>query len=95
MASSLAVKRFLSSGLLSSRSFLLRPVASVSRSLNTNAMRQYDEHSDDRNIDVDRRSFPRTTARRDDLFSGSCYRSFSPHPFSSIPIPIPIFILLY
>jgi HSP20 family protein len=39
-------------------------------------MRQYDEHSDDRNVDIDRRSdrsFPRT--RRDDLFSGSCYRS--------------------
>ncbi|CAI8606943.1 unnamed protein product [Vicia faba] len=70
MASSLAVKRFLSSALLS-RS-LLRPVASF----NTNAMRQYDQHSDDRNVDVDRRAFPRT--RRDDLLLSDVFDPFSP-----------------
>ncbi|KAJ1411936.1 HSP20-like chaperone [Sesbania bispinosa] len=74
MASSLTVKRFLSSGLLS-RS-LLRPVASASRSLNTNAMRQYDDHADDRSLDVDRRSDPRAT-RRDDFFS-DVFDPFSP-----------------
>jgi len=52
MASSLAVKRFLSSGLLSN--FLLRPAASsASRSFNTGAMRQYDELFND----IDCRSF--------------------------------------
>ncbi|XP_027355764.1 heat shock 22 kDa protein, mitochondrial-like isoform X2 [Abrus precatorius] len=69
MASSLTVKRFLSSSLLS-RS-LLRSTASASRSFNTNAMRQYNEHADDRSVDVDRRSdnsFPRT-ARREDIIS--------------------------
>ncbi|CAI8606947.1 unnamed protein product [Vicia faba] len=70
MASSLAVKRFLSSAALS-RS-LLRPVASF----NTNAMRQYDQHSDDRNVDVDRRSSPRT--RRDDLLLSDVFDPFSP-----------------
>ncbi|KAJ1418493.1 HSP20-like chaperone [Sesbania bispinosa] len=74
MASSLTVKRFLSSGLLS-RS-LLRPVASASRSLNTNAMRQYDDHADDRSLDVDRRS-DRRAARRDDFFS-DVFDPFSP-----------------
>ncbi|KAK2379760.1 heat shock 22 kDa protein, mitochondrial [Trifolium repens] len=77
MASSIAVKRFLSSTNLLSKS--LRPVTSTaSRSFNTNAMRQYDEHSDDRNVDIDRRSdrsFPRT--RRDDLFS-DVFDPFSP-----------------
>ncbi|TKY67916.1 Heat shock 22 kDa protein [Spatholobus suberectus] len=69
MASSPAVKRFLSSSLLS-RS-LLRPAAFASHSFNTNAVRQYDDHADDHNVDVDRRSersFPRV-ARRDDMFS--------------------------
>ncbi|GAU27575.1 hypothetical protein TSUD_271160 [Trifolium subterraneum] len=74
MASSLAVKRFLSSSNLLSKS--LRPAASTaSRSFNTNAMRQYDEHSDDRNVDVDRRSdrsFP-----RNNLFS-DVFDPFSP-----------------
>nr|P46254.1 RecName: Full=Heat shock 22 kDa protein, mitochondrial; Flags: Precursor [Pisum sativum]CAA60120.1 heat shock protein [Pisum sativum] len=75
MASSLALKRFLSSGLLSSS--FLRPVASsASRSFNTNAMRQYDQHSDDRNVDVYRHSFPRT--RRDDLLLSDVFDPFSP-----------------
>nr|AEK12766.1 hsp23 [Medicago sativa] len=76
MASSVAVKRIFSSGLLS-RS--LRPVASsASRSFNTNAMRQYDERSDESNV-ADRRgadrSFPRT--RRDDFLS-DVFDPFSP-----------------
>ena len=76
MASSLIAKRFLSPSLLS-RS-LLRPAASAShRSFNTTAMRQYDNRADDHSTDIDRhseRSFP-STARRDDIFSGSCSRS--------------------
>ncbi|XP_058758983.1 heat shock 22 kDa protein, mitochondrial-like [Vicia villosa] len=77
MASSLALKRFFSSALLS-RSLLLRPVASSAcRSFNTNAMRHYDQHSDDdRKVDVDRRSFPRT--RRDDLLLSDVFDPFSP-----------------
>ncbi|XP_004506342.1 heat shock 22 kDa protein, mitochondrial isoform X1 [Cicer arietinum] len=75
MASSLTLKRFLSSALLSKS--LLRPVASsASRSFNTNAVSQYD---DERNVDVDRRSdrsFPHI--RRDDLFSGNVFDTFSP-----------------
>lgn len=85
MASSLTLKRFLSSALLSKS--LLRPVASsASRSFNTNAVSQYD---DERNVDVDRRSdrsFPHI--RRDDLFSGSCHRSLSSlfHFFLSVDL---------
>lgn len=40
-------------------------------------MRQYDNHTDDHSIDIgcrSERSFP-STARRDDIFSGSCSRS--------------------
>ncbi|CAI8587332.1 unnamed protein product [Vicia faba] len=70
MASSLGVKRSLSSALLS-RS-LLCPVASF----NTNAIRNYDQHSDDRNVDVDRCAFPRT--RRDDLLLSDVFDPFSP-----------------
>ncbi|CAK8561337.1 unnamed protein product [Lathyrus sativus] len=75
MASSLAVKRFLSSALLS-RSLLRPVVSSASRSFNTNAMRQHDQHSEDRNVDVDRRSFPRT--RREDLLLSDVFDPFSP-----------------
>ncbi|KAK2351598.1 heat shock 22 kDa protein, mitochondrial [Trifolium repens] len=78
MASSLAVKRFLSSTNLLSKSLRPAVASTTSRSFNTNAMRQYDEHSDDRNVDIDRRSdrsFPRT--RRDDLFS-DVFDPFSP-----------------
>lgn len=73
MASSLAVKRFLSSSLLRP----LRPVASVSRSFNTNAMRHFDDSaSDDRNLERSDRNLPRT-ARRDDFFS-DVFDPFSP-----------------
>ncbi|XP_057456889.1 heat shock 22 kDa protein, mitochondrial-like isoform X2 [Lotus japonicus] len=77
MASSLAVKRLLSSSGHLSRS-LFRPAAtaSASRSFNTNAMRRYDEASDESDVDVDRRS-DRRAARRDDFFS-DVYDPFSP-----------------
>ncbi|XP_025686996.1 heat shock 22 kDa protein, mitochondrial isoform X1 [Arachis hypogaea] len=79
MASSLAVKRFLSSPLISKS--LLRPAAaSASRSFNTNAMRNYDDSADDRNLDVERRSdrtLPRAP-RRDDFLSGNVFDPFSP-----------------
>ncbi|KAJ7949508.1 Heat shock protein [Quillaja saponaria] len=63
MATSLALKRFVSSNLLSN--YLFRPFVtapSISRSLNTNAVRSYDDESDDKDIEIDRRSdryFPR------------------------------------
>ncbi|PNX79012.1 small heat shock protein chloroplastic-like [Trifolium pratense] len=75
MASSLAVKRLLSSSNLLSKSLRPATASTVSRSFNTNAMRQYDEHSDDRNVDVDRRS-DRSFARNN-LFS-DVFDPFSP-----------------
>ncbi|KAI4332747.1 hypothetical protein L6164_017630 [Bauhinia variegata] len=78
MASSLALKRLVSSGFLPSS--LLRPVrpvaASVSRSFNTNAVRQYGDDGDDRSLDVDRHS-DRGMRRRDDFFS-DVFDPFSP-----------------
>ncbi|KAJ1383978.1 hypothetical protein SESBI_42929 [Sesbania bispinosa] len=50
--------------------------SSVSRSFNTNAMRQYDHHADDCNLDVDRRS-DRRAPRHDDFFS-DVFNPFSP-----------------
>ncbi|KAJ1406185.1 heat shock 22 kDa protein, mitochondrial isoform X2 [Sesbania bispinosa] len=50
--------------------------ASVSRSFNTNAMRQYDHHADDCSLDVDRRS-DRRAPRHDDFFS-DVFNPFSP-----------------
>ncbi|KAL5102216.1 hypothetical protein RYX36_006543 [Vicia faba] len=38
-------------------------------------MRNYDKHSDDRNVDVDRRAFPHT--RRDDLLLSDVFDPFS------------------
>ncbi|KAL2329289.1 hypothetical protein Fmac_022716 [Flemingia macrophylla] len=83
MASSLAVKRFLSSPILS-RS-LLRSASSASRSYNTNAMRHYDDNADDRNsVDVDRqRSFPHT-ARRDDIFADALDPFFPTRSLSQV-----------
>ncbi|XP_019413589.1 PREDICTED: heat shock 22 kDa protein, mitochondrial-like isoform X2 [Lupinus angustifolius] len=63
MATSLVLNRSLSS--LLSRS--LRPISSISRSFNTNAMRQFDDKTDEqRNVERSDRSLPR---RRDDFFS--------------------------
>ncbi|KAE9620206.1 putative small heat shock protein HSP20 [Lupinus albus] len=63
MASSLVLNRSLSS--LLSRS--VRPISSISRSFNTNAIRQSDDNTDgDRNVELSDRSLPR---RRDDFFS--------------------------
>ncbi|MED6194329.1 Heat shock 22 kDa protein, mitochondrial [Stylosanthes scabra] len=78
MASSLAVKRFLSSPLIS-KSFIRPAAASASRSFNTNAMRNYDDSVDDHNLDADRRS-DRTLSRapRRDDFLSDVFDPFSP-----------------
>ncbi|XP_020214905.1 heat shock 22 kDa protein, mitochondrial isoform X2 [Cajanus cajan] len=81
MASSLPLKRFLSSPILS-RS-LLRPAASASasRSFNTNAMRHYD---DDRDVDRrSERSSPRTS-RRDDIFADALDPFFPTRSLSQV-----------
>lgn len=77
MASSLALKRLLSSNLLSkSIASPIRPIASLpsaaSRHFNTNAMRNYD----DRDVDADGRS-DRSLSRRDDFLS-DFFDPFSP-----------------
>ncbi|XP_073019188.1 heat shock 22 kDa protein, mitochondrial [Primulina eburnea] len=75
MASSLALKKLVSSGILS-RS--LRPVCAVaqpasSRLFNTNAVREYD--SDERDLDVDRRLDRRVFSPFTDFFSPFSPRS--------------------
>ncbi|KAK7341175.1 hypothetical protein VNO80_24100 [Phaseolus coccineus] len=82
MASSLAVKRFLSSSLLSKS--LLRPAASASRSFNTIAIHCYHDH----NVDFESRSessFPRT-ARREDIFSDVLVPFFPTRSLSQVLI---------
>lgn len=72
MASSLAIKRLVSSKLVpASVRYMMRPTASASRLFNTNAVRQFDDDQDERGIEVDRRSGRNLSRRRDDLFSGS------------------------
>ncbi|CAL1354798.1 unnamed protein product [Linum trigynum] len=81
MASSLALKKLVSSSLLPSSLRMVRPMGvaapSASRLFNTNAVRDYDEDGDERQMDVDRRSrrpFPRS---RDDFLS-EVFDPFSP-----------------
>ncbi|CAI0404828.1 unnamed protein product [Linum tenue] len=81
MASSLALKKLVSSSLLPSSLRMVRPMGaaapSASRLFNTNAVRNYDEDGDERQMDVDRRSrrpFPRG---RDDFLS-EVFDPFSP-----------------
>ncbi|KAF8114076.1 hypothetical protein N665_0043s0139 [Sinapis alba] len=77
MASSLALRRLLSSTVApSSRSFL-RPQA-ASRLLNTNAVRSYDGGEDGRGVDVDQRSDQRSVSRRADDFFTDVFDPFSP-----------------
>ena len=79
MASSLALKRLLSSNLRSnSILYPIRPIANApsaaSRYFNTNAVRNYDDGDyDERAVDLDRRSDRSPTRRfgRDDFLSGS------------------------
>ncbi|XP_044467876.1 heat shock 22 kDa protein, mitochondrial-like [Mangifera indica] len=75
MASSLVLKRLASPSLLSrSLSRTITPTAtSASHFFNTKAVRQYDNESDDRDLDVDHRS----GSRRRDLFS-NVFDPFSP-----------------
>ncbi|CAI0413341.1 unnamed protein product, partial [Linum tenue] len=81
MVSSLALKKLVSSSLLPSSLRMVRPMGaaapSASRLFNTNAVRNYDEDGDERQMDVDRRSrrpFPRG---RDDFLS-EVFDLFSP-----------------
>ncbi|OMO98123.1 hypothetical protein COLO4_14123 [Corchorus olitorius] len=78
MASSLALKRLLSSNILPSSMRVIRPMAvtpSTSRLFNTNAMREFDD-GDERDIDDHR---GRSLSRRggDDFFAG-VFDPFSP-----------------
>lgn len=67
MAASLALKRLVSSSLLSRSLNPLRPAASAasSRLFNTNVVRDYDDDDDERSLDVDRRSDRPLYNRRD------------------------------
>ncbi|CAN1265369.1 Heat shock 22 kDa protein, mitochondrial [Linum perenne] len=93
MASSLALKKLLSSSLLSTSLRLPRTVASgvapsASRLFNTNAVREYDgDDGDERQLDVDRRSRSPYSRGRDEFFSG-CLRSILPNQITK-PGPKP------
>ncbi|CAI9762350.1 unnamed protein product [Fraxinus pennsylvanica] len=77
MASSLAMKRLLSSKLLSRSLCPVRTVAQpcTSRLFNTNAMRQYD--GDGRDLDIDRRSDRRVFSPFSEVFDPFSSRSLS------------------
>uniref|UniRef100_A0A1J3EIW8 23.6 kDa heat shock protein, mitochondrial n=1 Tax=Noccaea caerulescens TaxID=107243 RepID=A0A1J3EIW8_NOCCA len=76
MASSLALKRLLSSTVVPrSRSVLRPPVAS--RLLSTNAVRSYEDGENGHGVDLDGRSDRSVSRRRDDLFS-DVFDPFSP-----------------
>ncbi|CAN0902535.1 Heat shock 22 kDa protein, mitochondrial [Linum grandiflorum] len=83
MASSLALKKLLSSSLLPTSLRLPRSVVggvapSASRLFNTNAVRDYDgEDRDERQLDADRRSRSPYSRSRDDFFS-DVFVPFSP-----------------
>ncbi|EOA18664.1 hypothetical protein CARUB_v10007240mg [Capsella rubella] len=72
MASSLALKRLVSSSILPRSCSVLRPLVS-SRLFNTNAIRSYDDDGDD----LDRRSDRSVSRRRGDFFS-DVFDPFSP-----------------
>ncbi|CAN1265368.1 Heat shock 22 kDa protein, mitochondrial [Linum perenne] len=76
MASSLALKKLLSSSLLSTVASGVAP--SASRLFNTNAVREYDgDDGDERQLDVDRRSRSPYSRGRDEFFS-DVFDPFSP-----------------
>ncbi|CAH8384638.1 unnamed protein product [Eruca vesicaria subsp. sativa] len=75
MASSLALKRLLSSTVVPGSRSLLRPKA-ASRLLNTNAVRSYDG-GENEGVDIDRRS-DRSVSRRGDDFFTDVFDPFSP-----------------
>ncbi|VVA94314.1 unnamed protein product [Arabis nemorensis] len=77
MASSLALRRLLSSSSVVPRSrCLLRPEV-TSRLLNTNAVQSYDDGENTHAVDVDRRSDRSLSRRRDDFFP-DVFDPFSP-----------------
>ncbi|ESQ54783.1 hypothetical protein EUTSA_v10026232mg [Eutrema salsugineum] len=76
MASSLALRRLLSSTVVPGSRSVLRPQA-ASRLLNTNAVRSYDDGENGHGVDVDRRSDRSVSRRRDDFFS-DVFDPFSP-----------------
>ncbi|KDO65492.1 hypothetical protein CISIN_1g028463mg [Citrus sinensis] len=80
MASSLALKRLVSFNLIprALRCTVAPSATSASRFFNTNAVRQYDDGGDDRDLDIDRRSARSFPRRRDDFFSGNVFDPFSP-----------------
>ncbi|KAJ9164054.1 hypothetical protein P3X46_023671 [Hevea brasiliensis] len=69
MASSLALKRLVSSNLVPTYLRFIRPSASASRLFNTDAVRRFDDDEDERGIEVDRRSGRNLSRSRDDFFS--------------------------
>lgn len=85
MASSLALKRLASSNVIprALRCTVAPSATSASRFFNTNAVRQYDDGGDDRDLDIDRRSARSFPRRRDDFFSGSRLLFPVPSPVSS------------
>ncbi|CAA7060215.1 unnamed protein product [Microthlaspi erraticum] len=76
MASSLALKRLLSSTVVPRSRSVLRPPVS-SRLLSTNAVRSYDDGENGHGVDLDRRSDRSVSRRRDDFFS-DVFDPFSP-----------------
>ncbi|KAK8657891.1 hypothetical protein V6N13_036110 [Hibiscus sabdariffa] len=77
---SLALKRLVSSNILPSSSRLVRPMAvapSTSRLFNTNAVREFDEEGDERDLSDDRRHVRSLSRHGDGLFS-DVFDPFSP-----------------
>ncbi|XWS39324.1 hypothetical protein CRYUN_Cryun18bG0042000 [Craigia yunnanensis] len=80
MASSLALKRLVSSNILPSSMRSIRPMAvapSTSRLFNTNTMREFDDDGDERDLNYDRRHV-RLVSRRGDGFFSDVFDPFSP-----------------
>ncbi|KAK6262150.1 hypothetical protein QUC31_007966 [Theobroma cacao] len=80
MASSLALRRLVSSNILPSSMRVIRPIATspyTSRLFNTNAMREFDDHGDERDLNDDRRQV-RSLSRRGDGFFSDVFDPFSP-----------------
>ncbi|XP_012439143.1 23.6 kDa heat shock protein, mitochondrial isoform X1 [Gossypium raimondii] len=79
MASSLALKRLLSCNILPSSLRVVRPMAiapSSSRLFNTNAMREFDDDGDERDLSDERQ---RSLSRRGDgFFAGKVFDPFAP-----------------
>ncbi|KAK6132197.1 hypothetical protein DH2020_034055 [Rehmannia glutinosa] len=87
-ASSLALKRLLSSSLCSRSLRPLRPVAlpASSRFFNTNAVRDYEYDSDDRDFECDRRPDPRVFSPFAGVFDLFSARSSLSQKFMNSPV---------